>query len=55
MDRRVEFPTNTIAFLEFSGLVFDASFVFEDKLEVGRRTFLDKFDKYLYERICSLL
>ena len=58
MDRRIEVPMNIVTFLEFSGLVFDASFVFEDELEVGRRTsqsFLDKYDIYPYESICGLL
>lgn len=55
MDRRVDVPMNKVTFLEFSGLVFDASFVFEDELEGGRWTFLDKMDEYLYESICGLL
>jgi hypothetical protein len=49
VDRRVEVPMNKVAFLEFAGLVFDTCFILEDKLEDGRRTSLDKVDKYFYE------
>ena len=33
-------------FLEFMGLVFDTSMILEDELEDGRRTSLDKIDRY---------
>ncbi len=46
---------NKNAFLEFVGLVFDTSIVLENELEVGRRTSLDKIDKYFYATISSLL
>jgi len=55
MDRPVEVPMNKNAFLEFVGLVFDTSIVLENELEVGRRTSLDKIDKYFYATISSLL
>jgi hypothetical protein len=35
---------NTIAFLEFTGLVFDTDTILKDELEDGCRTFLDKID-----------
>ena len=41
MDRRVNVPIQKAASLEFSA-AFDANFVFEDELEVGRWTFLIK-------------
>ncbi len=46
---------NKGAILEFVGLVFDTGVVLENELEVGRRTSLDKIDKYLYATISSLL
>jgi hypothetical protein len=46
---------NTIAFLEFVGLVFDTGFVLENELEDGRRASRDKIDKYFYEIIWGLL
>ena len=56
MDRRVNVPIQKAASLEFSA-VFDANFVFEDELEVGRWTFRNKvdIDRHLYESICGLL
>ena len=54
MDRRVNVPIQKAASLEFSA-AFDANFVFEDELEVGRWTFLNKVDRHLYENICGLL
>ena len=48
MDRRVNVPIQKAASLEFSA-AFDANFVFEDELEVGRWTFLNKVDRHLYE------
>ena len=44
MDEHIEVPINQVALLEFSGLVFDTSFVLEDELKFGRWTFLDKTD-----------
>jgi hypothetical protein len=55
VDRRVEVPMNKVAFLEFVGLVFDTGIILEDELEDGRRTSLDKIDRYFYETISSLL
>ena len=55
MDEHVEFPIHEAAFIELVGLVYDASIILQDELEDGRRTPLDKFDKYFYERICDLL
>jgi hypothetical protein len=55
VDKRVEVPMNTIAFLEFVGLVFDTDLVLENELEDGRRTSLDKIDKYFYENVWGLL
>ena len=55
MDRRVEAPTNKVAFLEFVGLVFDAAIVLQDELEDGCRTSLDKIDRYFYETISRML
>lgn len=55
MDEHVEVPVNKNIFLEFAGLVFDAGVILEDELEVGRRTSLDKCDKYIYENVSSLL
>ena len=46
---------NKNVFLEFVGLVFDTGVILEDKLEVRRRTSLDKFNKYFYKNISSLL
>ena len=46
---------NRVALLEFSGLVFDTCFILEDELYVGRRTVLDKIDKYHYKKISGLL
>jgi hypothetical protein len=46
---------NKVASLEFAGLVFGTSFILEDNLEDGRRTSLDKVDKYFYKTISSLL
>ena len=45
VDERVDVPMNKVAFLEFAGLVFDTTFVFEDELEDGCRTTLYKFNK----------
>ena len=55
VDRRVEAPTNRVALLEFVGLVFDAGIVFQDELKDGRRTSVDKIDRYFYETILCLL
>ena len=41
--------------LEFMGLVFDTGIILEDKLEDGRRTLLDKIDRYFYETISNVL
>ena len=46
---------NRIVVLEFAGFVFDTGVILENELEVGRRTYLDKYDKYLYETVSSLL
>ena len=55
MDRRVEAPTNNVAFLEFVRLVFDTGIVLQDELKDGRRTSLDKIYSYFYETISCLL
>ena len=55
VDRHVKVPKDKVAFLEFVGLVFDASIIFEDKLEAGLWTSLHKIDRYLYEIIWCLL
>lgn len=55
MDRRVEVPTDKVAFFEFVGLEFDAGIVLQDELKEGRRTSLDKIDRYFYETISRLL
>ena len=46
---------NKVALLEFVGFAFDTCFILEDKLEVGRRSFLDKVDNYFYGTVSSLL
>lgn len=46
---------NMGALLKFVGLVFDAGIVLENELEVERRTFLDKIDRYFYATVSSLL
>ena len=46
---------NKVALLEFAGLVFGTSIILDDKLEDGRRTSLDKIDRYFYKTISSLL
>jgi hypothetical protein len=55
MNERVEVPTNKIVSLEFAGLVFDTGVILEDKLKDGRRTSLDKIDRYFYRTISNLL
>lgn len=55
VDRRVEGPINQIAFLEFLGLAFDTGMILEDEFKVGRRTSLNKIDKYFYRTMSSLL
>ena len=54
IDRHVEVQMNKVAMLEFIGLVFDTGIILDDELEDGRRTSLDKIDKYFYETISSL-
>jgi hypothetical protein len=39
---------NKVSFLEFIGPVSDTVVNPENELEVGRRTSLDKFDRYFY-------
>ena len=46
---------SNVVLLESVGLAYDAGIVLQDELEDGLRTSLDKFDKYFYESICSLL
>ena len=46
MDEHVETPVNKVFFPKCVGLVFDTGVILEDELEVGRRTSLDKYDKY---------
>ena len=46
---------NKVVFLEFMGPVFDAGMILEDELEVGRRTSVDKIDRYFYETVSSVL
>ena len=47
---------NMVVSLELVRLVFDTGgMILEDKLQVGRRTFLDKIDRDFYETIMSLL
>ena len=46
---------NEVALLEFMRLVFDTGIILEDKLEDGRRTLLDKIDRYFYETISNVL
>ena len=55
MDRHVKVPDDQLALLEFGGLVFDASIILDDKLEVGLRTFLHKIDRYFYETIVYIV
>ena len=55
MDRHVKVPQDKVAFLEFVRLVFDTGIIFEDKLEVGLRTFLHKIDRYFYETIVYIV
>ena len=55
LDRHVETPINRDTFFEFSGLVFDTVAVLEYELEVGRRAFLDKIDRDIYEKTLSIL
>jgi hypothetical protein len=53
VDRHVKIPKDKVAFLELVGLVFDTGIILEDELEDGRRTPLDKIDRYFYESICG--
>ena len=55
MDGRVDVPMNKVVFFKLVGLVYVGMIVLQDELEDGRRTSLDKFDKYFYESILSLL
>ena len=55
MDRHVKVPDDRLVFLEFLGLVFDASIILDDKLEVGLWTSLHKIDKYFYETIVYIV
>jgi hypothetical protein len=55
VDRRVEVPTKAIVFLENFGPLFDTSAIVEDELEGGRRTSLDKTDRYFYIPALSVL
>jgi hypothetical protein len=55
VDRHVEIPINRVIFFEFVRLVFDIGAVFENELEVGRRAFLDKIDRDIYELPLSRL
>ena len=55
VDRRINVPTNKVTFFEIIGLLFDTSMIFEDELEVGPRTPLNKIDKYFYKTSSSLL
>ena len=43
-----------VALLEFVRLVIDSSIILDDKLQGGRRTSLDKIDRYFYETISNL-
>ena len=47
VDRHIETPINKIFFFEFFGLLFVASAILENELEVGSRAFLrlDKIDR----------
>ena len=55
MDGRVDVPMNKVVFLKLVGLVYVGMILLQDELEDGRRTSLDKLDKYFYESILSLL
>ena len=55
VDGHVDAPMNTLTFLDLVGLVYDAGFVLQHELKVGRRASLDKFNKYFYESISGLL
>jgi hypothetical protein len=48
-----------VAFLEFVGLAFDTGIILgiilEDELEIGRRTSLDKINRYFYKYFLSIL
>ena len=54
VDRHVEIPINRDIFFEFVRLVSDIGAVFENELEVGRRAFLDKIDRDVYETTLSV-
>ena len=47
MDGRVDVPMNKVVFFKLVGLVYVGMIVLQDELEDGRRTSLDKFDKFL--------
>ena len=46
---------NKVALLEFMGFVFDTGMILENELEDGRRTPLDKIDRYFWETRSNLL
>jgi hypothetical protein len=46
---------HNVTLLVFVGLAFDTDIILEDELEDGRRTSLDKNDRYFYETISKLL
>jgi hypothetical protein len=46
---------NKVTLLEFMGLVFDTGMILEDQLEDGRRTSVDKIDRYFWETMSNLL
>ena len=54
-DEHVKVPMNKAAFFELVGPVHTAGVVLQNELEDGRRTCLDKIDKYFYEAISSLV
>jgi hypothetical protein len=41
-------------FLELAGLLFVTNIILEDELEDGRRTSLDKMERYFYATILSV-
>ena len=55
VDRRVDVPMHNVTLLEFLGLAFNASMILENEFEDGRRTPLDKIDRYFYKKRSSLL
>jgi hypothetical protein len=46
---------NEIEFLENFGRLYDTSTILEDELDGGRRTSLDKMNRYFYATILTML